>query len=139
MSRGFFEEYTVFQAEFFNIDVLRDEDIVGYFRGAVETDNGAAFIAVEDGRIVGYITVFLRDQAPFYAIKRIGAISGLFVHKDYRKHGIASMLLVEAKAFLKEHEIKYFTVYTAAGNTEAVKFYEHQDMSPLYTTLIGES
>lgn len=138
LSRFFFEEYTAFHTEFFNIDVLRDEDIIGYFRGTVETDDGATFIATEDGMIVGYITVFLRNQESFWAIKRIGAISGLMVHKDYRSRGIASGLLAEAKAFFEEREVKYFTVYTATANEAAIELYEHRGMTPLYATLIGE-
>lgn len=139
LSRGFFEEYAAFHTEFFNIDVLQDEDIIGYFRRSVETDDGATFIATEDGMIVGYITIFLQNQASFYAVKKIGIISGLMVHSDYRRCGIASRLLAEAKTFFKERGAKYFTVYTATVNEAAIAFYERYGLTPLHTTLIGES
>ena len=137
LSRSFFEDYAAFHTEFFNIDVLRDEDIIGYFRGAVETDDGAAFIATHHGSIIGYVTVFVRNQEPYWTIKRIGAISGLMVDKDYRRRGVASGLLAEARAFVEERKIKYFTVCTATANEAAIALYERCGMTPLYTTLIG--
>lgn len=138
LSRLFFAEYAAFHMEFFNINVLRDEDIISYFRGSVETDNGATFIATEGSTIVGYITVFLRNQESFWMIKRIGVISGLMVHEDYRRCGIAGLLLAEAKAFFNQREVKYFTVYTATANEAAIALYKRCEMTPLYTTLIGE-
>jgi len=138
LSRSFFEEYAAFHTEFFSIGVLRDEDIISYFRGSVDSDDGVTFIAEEGGLIVGYITVFLHNQEPFWAVKKVGAISGLMVHKDYRRRGIASGLFAEAKAFFEQRGVKYFTVYTASANEAAIALYERFGMSQLHTTLIGE-
>jgi ribosomal protein S18 acetylase RimI-like enzyme len=137
LSRSFFDEYANFHPEFFNIDTLRDDDIVAYFRGSVLSENGASFVAVEGDTIIGYITVFLRDQEPFWAVKRIGVISGLMVNTDHRRRGVASALLAAAKGFFESGGVNYFTVYTAATNGPAIAFYERRGLSPLHTTLIG--
>jgi len=136
LSREFFEEYAAHHAEFFQIDQLHEDDVVDYFSRFLDTDDGSAFIAVADGKIVGYITVYIRSQPRYWRIKRVGEISGLMVQKDYRRSGIGSRLLSEATAFCKEKGVEYCTVYTAAGNQGALEFYARNGMAPLYVTLI---
>jgi ribosomal protein S18 acetylase RimI-like enzyme len=144
LSRSFFAEYEAHHDAFFEIDELRDADITGYFSRSLDTNDGATFIAIQDGAIqnggiVGYITVFVRGQASFYKVKQVGAISGLMVHPDHRRKGIGSQLLAKATAFFQEKGVTYFTVYTAAANRAAVQFYERNNMSPLHVTLIGKT
>lgn len=139
LSRAFFAEYQVHHEDFFKIDGLRDSDIVDYFSRSLDTDDGATFVAVLDGRMVGYITIFVRRQPSFYRIKQLGTISGLMVHTDHRRQGIASRLLAAATAFFRQQGIYYFTVYTAATNQGAVRFYERNGLTSLYVTLLGET
>jgi ribosomal protein S18 acetylase RimI-like enzyme len=139
LSRAFFNEYEAHHEELFRIDVLRDEDIVGYFGRTVDSDDGATFIEVQDGRTVGYMTVFVRSQPGFYRVKQVGAILGLMVHRDHRRKGVATRLLAEAKKFFTARGVRYFTVYTASENDAAVKFYERNGMRPLHVTLVGET
>lgn len=138
LSRAFFAEYEAHHDAFFEIDELQDADITGYFSRSLDTDDGATFIAVQNGSIVGYITVFVRGQASFYKVKQVGAISGLMVHPDHRRKGIGSQLLAKATAFFQEKGITYFTVYTATANQAAVQFYERNGMTPLHVTLVGK-
>lgn len=139
LSRAFFEEYEGHHKDLFRIDELRDSDVVDYFSRSVGTEDGATFIAVLDGRAIGYITVFVRAQPGFYAVKRVGAISGLMVHKNHRRKGIGSRLLGEAMAFFAERGVKYATVYTATANRAAVEFYERNGMTTLHVTMIGDT
>ena len=138
LSKAFFEEYEAHHEDFFKIDVLQDADIVRYFSKTLDTDNAATFVAIQDGRIVGYITVFIKEQPGYWKVKRVGDISGLMVYKDYRRRGIASQLLAEATTFIRTQGVRYFTVYTAATNQTAIAFYKHNGMNPLYVTLLGE-
>ena len=139
LSRAFFEEYEAHHEDFFKIDRLQDADIIGYFSKTRDSDKAATFVAVQDGRIVGYITVFIKSQAGYWQIKTVGDISGLMVHKDHRRQGIGSQLLAAATASFHERDVRYFTIYTAATNQTAIAFYEHNGMSALYTTLLGET
>ena len=138
LSRDFFEEYQSHHAAFFEIDTLRDSDIVAYFTESMGSDDGATFHALIEGKIVGYITVNVRTQASFWKIKKIGGISGLMVEKGYRRRGIGRLLLARARDFFEEKGASYYTVYTAAGNQGALAFYRQSGMSPLYTTMIGQ-
>jgi GNAT superfamily N-acetyltransferase len=138
LSREFFDEYSAYHKEFFQIDVLGAEDIVGYFSRTVNTENGATFIAIEDGRMIGYITVFWHQQPGYWKIKRVGTISGLMVRGNYRRQGIGKRLLSDAWNWFREKGIEYYTVYTASENRMALQFYEQAGMAPLHTTMIGK-
>jgi ribosomal protein S18 acetylase RimI-like enzyme len=86
---------------------------------------------IENHRIVGYITAYARKRADFWQVKRVGVISGLMVHQDYRKMGIGRELLSQARDFFISLGLKYFTLYTAVSNQQAIDFYLKNGMSPL--------
>ena len=137
LSREFFEEYESHHENFFKIDRLSDSDIVNYFSQWIDDEDGETFIALTGGRIVGYITVYVRTQPIYWKIKKVGDISGLMVQKAYRRRGIARQLLAKARAFFEKKAVRYFTVYTAIGNRGALEFYERSGLLPLYTTMMG--
>jgi ribosomal protein S18 acetylase RimI-like enzyme len=138
LSREFFHEYEAHHQDFFKIDRLKDENILGYFASFLEHEFRQAFIAVENGRIIGYITVYVKDQADYWQVKRVGDISGLMIQKEYRRKGIAQKLLAKAKEFFASQGVKYYTVFTAIENRGALDFYRENGLTPLYSTLIGE-
>ena len=139
LSRDFFAEYEDHHADFFDIDELTDSDIADFFSHSVAAGNSRTFVAVEAGRMIGYITVAVRVQAPFYKVKRVGAVSGLMVHKDHRRRGIASELLGRANRFFADEGVSYFTVYTALRNSAAIRLYERNGMVPLLSTMLGRT
>jgi GNAT superfamily N-acetyltransferase len=139
LSRAFFTEYEGHHPEFFKIEGLRDDDIVDYFSRTLDSTSGTTFVARCQGRIIGYLTAFVREQPSFYQVKQVGAISGLMVHKDHRRKGIATRLLAETIAFFRDHGIEHFIAYTATANVVALEFYARQGMAPLHTTLIGST
>ncbi len=139
LSRDFFEEYEAYHEDFFRIEQLDDSNITDYFSHWLKDENGKAFIALEGNQIVGYITVYVREQAPFWKVKKVGDISGLMVHKDYRRRGIASQLLAHARAFFAQHGVRYFTLFTAMENQAGIAFYEREGLVHLHTTMLGTS
>ena len=139
LSRAFFAEYETHHKDFFTIDDLRDEDILSYFSDLQDNKNGDVIIALDGNRIVGYITIYIKPQADFWHIKKVGDISGLMVHPAYRRMGIASQLFTRAKDYFKRASVKYFMAFTAVKNRDAITFYKRNGLSPLYTTLIGDT
>jgi ribosomal protein S18 acetylase RimI-like enzyme len=137
LSRDFFREYQAHHQDFFAVDRLCDSDIVDYFSNAIDSDDCEAYVAVVDGQVVGYITASIRER-PIFSPKKMGAISGLMVHRDYRRRGIATQLLAQARAFFEQKGVRYFTVYTAVENRGAIAFYECSGLVPLHTNMIGE-
>jgi hypothetical protein len=71
LSRDFFAEYSAYHPEFFAIGTLQDSDITAYFARTLESQDAAAFLALRQGRVIGYITVFVRDQPAFYKVRKI--------------------------------------------------------------------
>ena len=138
LSRSFFAEYESHHPHFFGIDALHDSDIISYFTRWLDDAAGETFVAVDDDHIVGYITVYVQDQPAFWQVKRIGHISGLMVAPAYRRQGIAARLLDEARAFFRQQEVVYFTVFTAVANHPTLQFYAKSGLSPLCTTFLGE-
>lgn len=102
MSKDFFHEYKSYHEEFFKIDNLSDDDITDYFNRFIDVEDRRAFVAILDGKIVGYITVYIKSQPSFWKIKKVGEISGLMVHNDYRRKGIARQLLNKAVDFFAQ-------------------------------------
>ena len=137
LSRVFFAEYAAHHAELFAVGDLRDSHIAAFFASSVDSDDRRTFVALAHGRIVGYITVGVRAQDPFYQVSRIGVISGLMIHQAHRRQGIAGQILARATAFFAEKEVKYFTVYTAVANQAALQFYQRHGMAPLHMTMVG--
>ncbi|MBZ9687385.1 GNAT family N-acetyltransferase [Clostridium estertheticum] len=137
LSKAFFEEYETHHDYFFKIDSVEYEDISGYFNSWLNNDNKAAFLALLDDRIIGYITVYVKNQASFWKIKQIADISGLMVEKSMRKYGVASELMKAAMAFLIDKKIDFFTLFTSSNNIEAIEFYKKIGMETLYTHLMG--
>jgi ribosomal protein S18 acetylase RimI-like enzyme len=139
LCKDFFREYESHHSEFFDTDNLSDDDISGRFLESLESDSSATLIALVDGAIVGYASVAVREQPRFYKIKKVGTISTLMVAKDYRRRGIATQLLLEAKAYFRRHGLKYYTFFTAVANREAISLYEKLGIAPLHTSFIGET
>jgi ribosomal protein S18 acetylase RimI-like enzyme len=137
LSKAFFLEYAGCHRAFFELDCLNDKDIEAYFSSFVGDDDRVAFVAIEENRIVGYITVYVQRQPSYWKVKRVGHISGLMVGQEHRRSGVATQLLTEAKLFFAEHGVRYFTVYTAVENKSGVAFYQAQGMEALHTNFLG--
>jgi ribosomal protein S18 acetylase RimI-like enzyme len=138
LSKAFFYEYETYHDFFFRIDTLGEEDISNYFSSWIGADNKRAFIAVLQERIVGYITVYISEQANFWEIKKVGDISGFMVDKTMRRQGIGQELLESAMKFLKGKDIKHYTLFTSCNNDSALAFYKSYGMTPLYSHLLGD-
>jgi ribosomal protein S18 acetylase RimI-like enzyme len=138
LSRDFFAEYEAHHEAFFRIDSLSDEGIVGYFSSFLDGDDRAAFVALQQGCLVGYIAVLVEAQPTHWQVKRVGHISGLMVRQDARRSGVGSQLLAQARDYFREQGVRYYTVYTAVENRGAIEFYRAQGLAPLHAHFLGE-
>jgi ribosomal protein S18 acetylase RimI-like enzyme len=138
LSREFFEEFQINQNDFSFVDSFIENDVIKYFSKFVDTDEKTAFIALDDLRIIGYITVYISNQSFLWKTKNVGAISGLVVKKEYRHRGIGKKLFEAAVSYFGKMQVSHFTVYTTDKNARSIEFYEHNGMEPLCCNYIGK-
>ena len=102
LSREFFAEYEDNHQELFKVKEIVEKDTVEYFAKFINDEKKAAFVAVNDKKIIGYIAVYITTMAACWEINATGVISGLMVTKAFRRKGVAKKLMAEARAFFRE-------------------------------------
>jgi len=137
LSKDFFYEYENNNKDFFQIDSINEVDIRNYFQEFIGNENARAYIAIIEEKIVGYITVVIKNQPDYWKIKRIGDIFGLMVSKNFRNNGIGTKLIMKGLEYFKRMDIKYYTVFTSVNNTSGISLYKKCGLKQLYTTLYG--
>jgi ribosomal-protein-alanine N-acetyltransferase len=83
-----------------------------------ENPDGVAMVAVSNRRLVGYAA------ADFHAFNRLGRVHGLVVHPDFRRTGVATMLIDAAEEFLLGKAARGCYVETPVDNDGGRAFYE---------------
>lgn len=88
-----------------------------FYKNALAQDYNVIYICEEDGIIVGYIYLILKEND--------GAkIDALFVEEEYRRRGIASKLLDMAIDKMREEKVKHTEISVLSENVEAKKLYQ---------------
>ena len=90
LSRTFFAEYEAHHDAFFKIDELQDTDITGYLSRSL-ADDGATFIAILEGGIVGYIVMSAEPEQGEHVIEEL---LGLWARHGEGDFGVFSRRLI---------------------------------------------
>jgi ribosomal protein S18 acetylase RimI-like enzyme len=138
LSKDFFYEYENNNNKFFEVDTIDEIDIKMYFQKFIGNEKAKAFIAIINEKIIGYITVYIKDQPNYWKLKKVGDISGLMVNKNFRQNGIGTKLVMKGIEYFKQKKIKYYTLFTSVNNTAAITLYKKCGLKPLQTILYGE-
>jgi GNAT superfamily N-acetyltransferase len=87
--------------------------------------SGKIFVAEEDGKVVGFISVFgrMKYPAPDDYPYEYAFVSDLFVRKPYRRKGIGHMLLSAAEDYARGLGITRLQLEVTFGNTRARRLY----------------
>ncbi len=89
----------------------------------------AGFVWVEDGRIVGNITV-----TPTSSLGRRWVISNVAVATAYRGRGIARRLMEAAVAYIREHRGQVVTLQVRNNNEPALHIYRTMGFEDVFST-----
>jgi len=91
-----------------------------YLRAIRRYPNAAVFVAEDDGRIVGRLSI-ARDQHP---ASRHVADLGLMVAMTHRRQGIGTRLLETALDWARQSEVRKLELHVFPHNEAAIKLYE---------------
>jgi RimJ/RimL family protein N-acetyltransferase len=91
-----------------------------YLRAIRRYPNAAVFVAEDEGRIVGRLSI-ARDQHP---ASRHVADLGLMVAMSYRRQGIGTRLLEAALDWARHSEVRKLELHVFPHNEAAIKLYE---------------
>ena len=91
-----------------------------YLRAIRRYPNAAVFVAEDEGRIVGRLSI-ARDQHP---ASRHVADLGLMVAMSHRRQGIGTKLLETALDWARESEVRKLELHVFPYNDAAIKLYE---------------
>ena len=107
LTKEFYKEYELHN-DLYLTDRISEKEIRKFFRDATKHGDEEAFVAVDNGKIVGFVLLSIEPRVPtFYRIKKIGLISIMMVDRAHRKSGMGSMLMERAKKWLKARKVEY--------------------------------
>ena len=82
------------------------------------------FVAVADGRVVGFISGELREGSPTFLPKTWASVDDVFVEPDHRNRGMGRALLQSVGEWARQRGASGISLQVAAANARARKFYE---------------
>jgi GNAT superfamily N-acetyltransferase len=99
---------------------LPSDEIENNIKEVISNNDHATFVAVKDGKIVGWIHGF---KAVFLESKPFVEIGGLVVDENYRGKGIGKKLIERIKQWCLKKQISTLRVRSQLKRKEAHQFY----------------
>jgi len=90
----------------------------------LDTHKGALFVAIEDGKMIGFAMGWIAKQKPWYTYKTYGHFEDMFVEERYRGKGVGKALIKAMVGWFKNQKMKYVFIGSYAANS-ALKVYKH--------------
>ncbi|MEK8131345.1 GNAT family N-acetyltransferase [Paenibacillus filicis] len=88
----------------------------------LEKQEGVQFVALQDGKIVGFATLYFTFSTMKAA--KYTVMNDLFVIEQLRETEVESQLFLECHKYTKEHQFTHMTWITAADNKRAQQFFD---------------
>ncbi|WP_020060724.1 GNAT family N-acetyltransferase [Bacillus sp. 123MFChir2] len=111
-----FNEYRVFYKQDSTIE--RAEQ---FLRERIERKESIIFVAVEDGKYVGFTQLYPSFSS--ISMKKLWILNDLFVRKEARGTGVGKELLAKAKQFAVDTGAKGLKLQTEVNNAAAQRLY----------------
>ena len=108
----------------YNENIKDDYKLDNWYPNLINKNNNQLFIAVNDNEIVGYIYVKILTSNDSPEIYYEASISGIYVKESFRKQGIATKLINEAKNWCINKGVTYLKLNVLEGNIAALNLYK---------------
>jgi len=100
-----------------------------WFLGMIAGEEAVCLVAEsEAGEPVGYLLAKITDRPSVMVERKCGSVFDLLVLPEHRGRGVGSRLLREATSRLRSKGAETLSLSVAAGNPEAIRFYERLGM-----------
>ncbi len=73
----------------------------------VRSRKNITFVAVVDGKVVGYMELLVKKNEHYFKIKKYGYVNAVVVDRKYRRKGIARALIKEGLKIFRSKGLKY--------------------------------
>ncbi len=125
-----------FDPAYSTVDKL-EEAALNYVEQALGDPSSLILGAYWDGKLVGIAHVKITSN-PLLKNGRLGLLKELYVLPRYRRRGIASKLINDAKTTLEEAGVSILAAEFPALNDVALSFYRKHGFRPLTSIFIQE-
>jgi len=102
-----------------------------YFQKKISGEAGVCFVAVIDGKVVGYLAGYIFEKIPSYDTIKRSELDNIFVEEEFRGQGIGKLLTKKFLAWSKSNGAFSTLVSAYFFNEQAVKFYKRVGFEPL--------
>lgn len=96
-----------------------------HIRKQILAKDSIILIAVENGKILGFIFGAIKKNPATLAIKKVGRIHAFSVVPSKRKKGTGKKLLQKMFDWFKTKKVHYVSLGTLTNKTKTPKMYEH--------------
>jgi GNAT superfamily N-acetyltransferase len=99
-----------------------------------ESCDGQIFVAEDDGKVAGYVTILTKVSSGELEDGNIeyGLVADLLVRQEWRGAGLGRKLLAAAENYAIDHHVKWLRVAALAGNRSAGELYKSMGFSDLF-------
>ena len=95
----------------------------GYNNYKSNIENDWIYVACVDNEIIGYMTCWI-DRKRSWLEYDVLEIGNLYIQKEYRRLGIGTELINNAKSLCKDNGIRFLKIEVLEDNKEAQRFYK---------------
>ena len=107
-----------------SIDWALSEKGKEYVKKKITKNNECAFIAISDGKVVGYLVGIIDKAESWRNILQFAELGDMFVLEDYRGLGIGTKLYQAFVNWTKSKDVQRVRVVASTPNSKAIKFYK---------------
>lgn len=108
-----------------------------YLKKNISSKNSVIFIPTVNNKIIGFIILVIRKDAPILANKKIGSISDIFIKNEFRNKRISSQLFKESIKWFKSKKLKFISL-NVNPNNPAYNIYKKWGFVELMITMKKE-
>lgn len=117
-----FEEYKLFDKDI-NKKYLKTH-LPKELKKNLKSKKVVLFIALDEGKAVGYIAGEIEKSHPIWVFKKVGYVFNLYIKPNYRRKGIGKELTKAILNWFKKRKIKWFKLHVYSNNLQAHSLYK---------------